>query len=179
MTANEDEPQAPEDGATPITLDELVRAVTRLVMGSAGIAVASASRWQRGAEAVAASGAAGNLTSAALGLGLATERVVVKGASAVGGTAASVTWGFMRATPFRRPLEHLAERFRGEQRLSEREVADAADAIVDAVGEVLLARIDIDRVIDRIALERVLARVDRSELTRRIDRSVAQDEEAR
>jgi hypothetical protein len=165
----EDEPQEPADDGAPITADELIRAATRLVMGSAGIAVASASRWQRGAEAAAASGAAGSLASAALGLGLAAERVVVKGASVVGGTAASVTWGVMRATPFRRPAERLAERFRGEQRLSEREVTDAADAIVDAIGEAVLARIDIDRVIDRIALERVLARMDRRELARRVD----------
>jgi hypothetical protein len=100
----------------------------------------------------------------------------VKGASVVGGTAASVTWGVMRATPFGRPAERLAERFRGEQRLSEREVTDAADAIVDAIGEAVLARIDIDRVIDRIALERVLARIDRRQVTERLGRADSQAE---
>jgi hypothetical protein len=116
----------------PLAVEELVRAAIRLVMGSAGIAVASASRWQRrpAGEGSGAAAGAGNLASAALGLGLATERVVVRGASAVGGTAASVTWGVVHASPLRGPIERLAERFRGEQRLSEQEVSDAAAAIL-------------------------------------------------
>ena len=154
----------------PLAVEELVRAATRLVMGSAGIAVASATRWQRrpAGEGSGTAAGAGNLASAALGLGLATERVVVRGASAVGGTAASVTWGVVHASPLRGPIERLAERFRGEQRLSEQEVSDAAAAILDAIGEAVLARVDLDRVIDRIALERVLARMDRRELADRI-----------
>jgi hypothetical protein len=152
-------------------VDELVRAATRLAMGSAGLAVATATRWQRGpAEDTSgrAASAAGNLASAAFGLGLAAERMVVRGASTVGGTAASLTWGVVRASPLRRPIERLAERFRGEQRTSEREVTDALDALIDAIGEAVLARIDIDRVIDRIALERVLARIDRRALEERL-----------
>jgi hypothetical protein len=159
----------------PIALEELVRAATRLVMGSAGIAVASASRWQRGGDPAGRSSASGNLASAAIGLGLATERVVVRGASAVGGTAASVTWGVVRTTPLRRPLERLADRFRGEQRLSEQEVSEAVDAILDAIGEAVLTRLDIDRVIDRIALERVLARMDRRELAQRVDERLTEE----
>ena len=136
----------------PLAVEELVRAATRLVMGSAGIAVASATRWQRrpAGEGSGTAAGAGNL------------------ASAVGGTAASVTWGVVHASPLRGPIERLAERFRGEQRLSEQEVSDAAAAILDAIGEAVLARVDLDRVIDRIALERVLARMDRRELADRL-----------
>jgi hypothetical protein len=157
-------------GENPLAVEELVRAATRLVMGSAGIAVATAARWQRrpAGEGSGASTGAGNLASAALGLGLSAERMVVRGASAVGGTAASVTWSVVHASPLRRPVERLADRFRGEQGLSEQEVADAVAAILDAIGEAVLARVDLDRIIDRIALERVLARVDRRELVDRI-----------
>jgi hypothetical protein len=145
-------------------------------MGSAGIALASAGRLRsaEGAEAPRdGAGAAGTLASAALGLGLATERAVVRGAAAVGGTAASVTWSVVRVGPLRGPIERLADRFRGEQEVSEREVSDALGALLDAIGEALLARVDIDRVIDRIALERVLARIDRRELERRIEAQAA------
>lgn len=153
------------------TVDELVRTATRLAMGSAGIAVASVTRWQRGlgdATSGGAATAAGNLTSAALGLGLAVERVAVRSASLVGGTAASLTWSVVNATPLRGPIARLSERFRGEQRRSEREVSDALDGLLDALGEAVLARIDIDRAIDRIALERVLARIDRRTLEERL-----------
>lgn len=158
---------AASDQPTP-ALEELVRAATRLVMGSAGLAVSSAGRWQREEDGGATHGGVGELASAAIGLGLATERVVVRGASAVGGTAVSVTWGVVHASPLRGPIERLAERFRSEQRLSEQEVSRAAGAVLDAIGEAVLARIDVDRAIDRLALERVLARVDRAELERRI-----------
>jgi hypothetical protein len=103
-----------------------------------------------------------------MGLGLAAERVVVRGAGAVGGTAASVTWGVVHASPLRGPIERLAERFRGEQRLSEEEASAALGAILDALGEALLSRVDLERLIDRIALDRVLARMDRRELADRI-----------
>jgi hypothetical protein len=93
----------------------------------------------------------------------------------VGGTAASVTWGVVRTTPLRRPIERLADRFRGEQRLSEEEVSQAVDAILDTIGEAMLARVDIDRVIDRIALERVLARMDRRELAQRVDERLTEE----
>lgn len=175
--STDDEPQEGLTEEHPLTVDELVRAATRLVMGSAGIAVSSATKWQRGvddAEGAGGAGAAGNLTSAALGLGLATERAVVRGASKVGGTAAWVTWSVVNATPFRVPIARLSERFRGEQRLSEREVSDALDALLDALGAAVLARVDIDRLIDRVALERVLARFDRREIEARLgtERSV-------
>jgi len=168
MTTDPDDHEiATTDEAAP-ALEELIRAATRLVMGSAGLAVSSATRWQRDDVGPEAGAGVGELASAALGLGLAAERVVVRGASTVGGTAASVTWSVVHATPFRRPLERLAERFRSEQRMSEREVSAAAGAILDAVGQAVLARIDVDRVIDRLALERVLARIDRDELQQRI-----------
>jgi hypothetical protein len=163
-----------ETGDLAPAIEDLVRGATRLVMGSAGIAVASAARWQRESAGNAkgnAAGGAGNLASAALGLGLAAEKVVVRGASAVGGTAASLTWGVVHATPLRGPIERLAERFRGEQALSEHEVSEVADAILGVIGEAVLARVDLDRVIDRIAFERVLARMDRSELADRIRRA--------
>jgi hypothetical protein len=172
VTTSDDASPIEAERERALTVEELVRAATRLAMGSAGIAVASATSWQRGfgdRTSGGAAGAAGNLASAAMGLGLAAERVVVRGVSAVGNTAAAVTWGAMRAGPLRGPVERLADRFRGEQRLSEREVSDALDALMDAIGQAVLARIDIDRVIDRIALERVLARIDRAELARRID----------
>jgi len=162
----EDQP----DGAQP-PLEELVRAATRLVLGSAGLAVASATRWQRGRDTDAApGGAAGGetLTAAALALGLRTQRAVLRSASAAGSTAASVTWGVVHATPFRGPIERLAEQFRTERRVSEQEVSEALAAILDAISEAVLSRVDLDRVIDRIALERVLARVERRELAERI-----------
>jgi len=176
VTIVDDDPEREADahqpgGGHPITVEEIVRAATRLAMGSAGMAVTSATRWQRGladADGADAAGAAGNLASAALGLGLTAERVVVRGASAVGARAASLTWGVMRVGPLRGPIERLAERFRGEQDLSEREVADALDALMLAIGEAVVARIDIDRVIDRIALDRVLSRIDRHELSKHL-----------
>jgi len=152
-------------------IDELVRAVTRILLGSAGLAVSSAMRWQAEPEEggdVRGPDAADTLASAALGMGLTVQRLVARGASAAGSTAASVTWGVVHATPLRGPVERLAARFRTERRLSEQEVADAANAILEAVSGALLDRVDLDRVIDRIALERVLARVDVAELERRI-----------
>ena len=159
-------------GSSP-AIDELVRAVTRIVLGSAGLAVSSAIRWQGESpqgDGAAAPDAAETLASAALGMGLTVQRLVAKGASTAGSTAASITWGVVHATPLRGPVERLAARFRIERRLSEREVAGAANAILEAISETLLDRVDLDRVIDRIALERVLARVDIAELERRIAR---------
>ena len=169
----EEETEAPGESSSA-TVDELIRAATRLMMGSAGIAVASARRWQGEGVDGPATGGAGNLASAALGLGLAAERVIVRGATTVGGTAASVTWGVMRAGPFRGPVERLAEWFRGEQQLSEQEVSEGVGAILDALGGAVLGRLDVDRVIDRLALERVLARFDRRELAERIEGSERQ-----
>ena len=155
----------------PPALEELVRAATRMVLGSAGIALTSARRWQHEpggqGEDSPASGAA-TLTSAALGLGLQAEHAIVRTTVAAGSTAASVTWGVVHASPLRGPVERLAERFRSERRLSEREVSGAVDAILEALSEAILSRVDLDRVIDRIALERVLARMDRRELAERI-----------
>jgi hypothetical protein len=152
-------------------IEEFVRTATRIVLGSAGLAVASATRWRRGSEgdgSPSAGDAASNLASAALGLGLRAEKIFVKGASAAGSTAALVTWGVVNATPLRGPVERLAEQFRSERRLSEREVSEAVTALLEAISEAVLVRVDLDRVIDRIALERVLARVDRRELADRI-----------
>jgi hypothetical protein len=158
------------DRGSPPTLDELVRAATRVALGSAGLAVASAKRWQGGsAGGASASEAATTLASAAMGLGLRAERVVVRGTAAAGSTAAALTWGVVHATPLRGPVERLAEQFRAERRLSEQEVSDAVAAIVEALSELVIARVDLDRVVDRIALERVLTRMDRREIARRID----------
>jgi hypothetical protein len=160
---SEGTPEAP--GAAPFA--EVVRAGTRLLLGSAGLAIASVSWWQRGREAaIAPRGASGaeDLAAAALGLGLTAQRVLVKGAAVATSTAASVTWGVVHATPFRRPVEHLAEQFRAERRISEQEVSEGIAAIADTISEAILARVDIDKVIDRIALERVLTRIDRREL---------------
>jgi hypothetical protein len=142
----------------------------RLVLGSTGIAFASAARWQRqvvGESGTAAAGAE-TLASAALALGLRTQRVLARGASAAGSTAASVTWGVVHASPLRGPIERLAEQFRSERRLSEQEVSEAIAAILEVVSEAMLARVDVDRIIDRIALERVLTRINRRELAGRI-----------
>jgi hypothetical protein len=157
----------------PPAIEELVRAGTRLALGSAGLAIASAARWQRGRETAAAKPAAGadTLASAALALGLRTQRAMLRGASAAGSTAASVTWGVVHATPLRGPVERLAEQFRSERRLSEQEVSEAIAAILEAISEAVLVRVDLDRVIDRIALERVLTRMDRRELVERIGTS--------
>ena len=160
---------ASTSGEPTPAIEELVRTATRIVLGSAGLAVASATRWQReGDDPASAGGAASTLASAALGLGLRAERIFVKGASAAGSTAASVTWGVFHATPLRGPVERLAEQFRTERRLSEHEVSEAVAAALEAISEAVLVRVDLDRVIDRIALERVLARVDRRELADRI-----------
>ena len=159
----------PPGGAPPI--EELVRAGTRFVLGSAGLAVASAARWQRGRESNASRGGAAGaetLAAAAIGLGLRTQRAVLRTATTAGSTAASVTWGVVHASPLRGPVERLAEQFRAERRLSEQEVSEALAAILDAFSEAVLARVDLDRVIDRIALERVLARMERRELAERI-----------
>ena len=173
MSTNEDGGRAsdevvPTDEDLPPALEEIVRAATRVVLGSAGLALASARRWQHRPTDDSAPDGAATLTSAALGLGLRAERILVRGSTAAGSRAASVTWGVVHATPLRGPVERLAEQFRSERRLSEREVSDAVAAIVETLGEAVLSRVDLDRVIDRIALERVLARVNRHELAERI-----------
>lgn len=162
------EAEGQPDGSPPP--EDLVRAGTRLVLGSAGLALASVTRWQRGRETDPSPGSGGaeTLAAAALALGLRTQRVVMRGASAAGSTAASITWGVVHATPFRRPIERLAEQFRTERRLSEQEVSEGITSILDAISEAVLARVDLDRVIDRIALERVLTRMERRELAERI-----------
>ena len=151
-------------------VEEAVLAATRLLLGTAGLAVASARRWERGSagEDDRSTGAS-TLASAALGLGLLTERAVVRGSVAVGATAASLTWGIVHATPFRGPVERLAERFRTERQVSEQGVSDGVAGLLEALSEAVLVRVDLDRVIDRIALERVLARVDRRELAERLE----------
>jgi hypothetical protein len=126
---------APDDVSPAI--EELVRAATRLVLGSTGIAFASAARWQRqvvGESGTAAAGAE-TLASAALALGLRTQRVLVRGASAAGSTAASVTWGVVMRAPA--VPSRLAEQFRSERRLSRKSRGDRA--ILEVVSEAMLA----------------------------------------
>src|SRR4029450_10131923 len=126
------------------------------------------------------------LAGAALGVAIESARVGTRAASAFGRSlrpwisfAKSPTFGRERFLPIRERVSQLDDRWRREQQDDEQigasfvgvVVPQIVDATLDQLDltELILSRVDLERVVDAVDLERAASRVDLEAIVSRID----------